>query len=234
MLLRLRYITGQWHNQPKNWGGKMFDFRRITLFCLEKRFSFRKMTVCSRNLEGRAPLVGLSYAYVTGHGPVGRFLVSSGRAGLQQCWSVRSLDVGGKRIFYKKFASTRKGLWPADLLRQQDQQVTQACTNENGNFSRCECFLNVRFVRSSWNEICFSKLQVYAAAVYANVAVDLIKPVRDTKSRNKQQPERYGSLMNLWHKSRNNMNAAKGNTITSKIINWFYVDEDVKHQKEAL
>jgi len=121
MLLRLRYITGQWHNQPKNWGGKMFDFRRITLYCLEKRFSFHKMTVCSKNLEGRAPLVGLSYAYVTGHGPVGRFLVSSGRAGLQQCWSVRSLDVGGKRIFYKKFACTRievsKTRWPVEAAR---------------------------------------------------------------------------------------------------------------------
>ena len=35
----------QWRSQPKNWGGKklgrakMFDFRQITLFCLEKRLS---------------------------------------------------------------------------------------------------------------------------------------------------------------------------------------------------
>ena len=35
----------QWRSQPKNWEvGKMFDFRRITLFCLEKRFSKHKMT----------------------------------------------------------------------------------------------------------------------------------------------------------------------------------------------
>ena len=35
----------QWCSQPKNWGrGKMFDFRRITLFCLEKRLSKHKMT----------------------------------------------------------------------------------------------------------------------------------------------------------------------------------------------
>jgi len=35
----------QWRSQPKNWGsGKMFDFRRITLFCLEKRLSEHKMT----------------------------------------------------------------------------------------------------------------------------------------------------------------------------------------------
>jgi len=35
----------QWRSQPKNWGrGKMFDFRRITLFCLEKRLSKYKMT----------------------------------------------------------------------------------------------------------------------------------------------------------------------------------------------
>jgi len=35
----------QWRSQPKNWGaGKMFDFRRITLFCLEKRLSKHKMT----------------------------------------------------------------------------------------------------------------------------------------------------------------------------------------------
>jgi len=35
----------QWRSQPSNWGGgKMFDFRRITLFCLEKRLSKHKMT----------------------------------------------------------------------------------------------------------------------------------------------------------------------------------------------
>ena len=35
----------QRRSQPKNWGcGKMFDFRRITLFCLEKRLSKQKMT----------------------------------------------------------------------------------------------------------------------------------------------------------------------------------------------
>jgi len=35
----------QWRSQPKTWGsGKMFDFRRITLFCLEKRLSEHKMT----------------------------------------------------------------------------------------------------------------------------------------------------------------------------------------------
>ena len=35
----------QWRSQPKNWwAGKMFDFRRITLFCLGKRLSKHKMT----------------------------------------------------------------------------------------------------------------------------------------------------------------------------------------------
>jgi len=29
------------------WGAKMFDFRRITLFCLEKRLSKHKMTIFS-------------------------------------------------------------------------------------------------------------------------------------------------------------------------------------------
>jgi len=38
-------IGSQWRSQPKNLGGgKMFDFRRITLFCLEKRLSKHKMT----------------------------------------------------------------------------------------------------------------------------------------------------------------------------------------------
>ena len=41
---------------PKVWeGGKMFDFRRITLFCLEKRLSKHKMTIFSKNLGGMAP-----------------------------------------------------------------------------------------------------------------------------------------------------------------------------------
>ena len=35
-----------WRSKPKNWGrAKMFDFRRITLFCLVKRISKHKMTV---------------------------------------------------------------------------------------------------------------------------------------------------------------------------------------------
>ena len=36
----------------------MFDFRRITLFCLEKRLSKHKMTIFSKNFGG-------------GHGPFG-------------------------------------------------------------------------------------------------------------------------------------------------------------------
>jgi len=38
----------------------MFDFRRITLFCLEKRLSKYKMTICSKNLWGMAPLTALA------------------------------------------------------------------------------------------------------------------------------------------------------------------------------
>ena len=46
-------ILNQWRNQPKNlWGGIMFDFRRITLSCLEKRLSKHKMTMFSKNLVG--------------------------------------------------------------------------------------------------------------------------------------------------------------------------------------
>ena len=37
---------------PKILGGKTFGFRRITLFCLEKRLSKHKMTIFSKNLVG--------------------------------------------------------------------------------------------------------------------------------------------------------------------------------------
>jgi len=60
----------QWRNQPKNWGGqkilgdKMFDFRRMTLFCLEKSLSKHKMTTFSKYLRrGMAPLAPPGYAY---------------------------------------------------------------------------------------------------------------------------------------------------------------------------
>jgi len=36
-------------------GGKMFDFRRITLFCLEKRLSKHKITIFSKNFGGSWP-----------------------------------------------------------------------------------------------------------------------------------------------------------------------------------
>jgi len=49
----------QWRNQPKKlWGpkklvgAKVYDFRRITLFCLEKRLLKHKMTIFSKNFRG--------------------------------------------------------------------------------------------------------------------------------------------------------------------------------------
>jgi len=41
----------------------MFDFRRITLFCLEKRFSKHKISIFSKNLGGMASLALPGYAY---------------------------------------------------------------------------------------------------------------------------------------------------------------------------
>ena len=43
----------------------MFDFRRITLFCLEKRLSKHKMTIFSKNWGGMAPFAPPGYAYVS-------------------------------------------------------------------------------------------------------------------------------------------------------------------------
>jgi len=57
-------LTGQWRSQPKNFGGaKIVDFRRIALFCLEKRLSKLKMTIFSENFGGHGPP---GYAFVTG------------------------------------------------------------------------------------------------------------------------------------------------------------------------
>jgi len=39
----------------KFWGTKLFDFRRITPFCLEKRLSKHKMTIFSKNFGGHGP-----------------------------------------------------------------------------------------------------------------------------------------------------------------------------------
>jgi len=54
------------HASPKIWeiqkfrGVKMFDFRQITLFCLEKHFSKHKMTMFSKNLGAMAHLAPLA------------------------------------------------------------------------------------------------------------------------------------------------------------------------------
>jgi len=49
---------------PNIWGDNMFGFRRITLFCLEKRLSKHKMTIFSKNLGGLVPFVPpTDYAY---------------------------------------------------------------------------------------------------------------------------------------------------------------------------
>jgi len=41
----------------------MFVFRRITLFCLEKRLSKHKMTTFSKNLGSHGPFSPRGYAY---------------------------------------------------------------------------------------------------------------------------------------------------------------------------
>jgi len=63
------YVT-QCSSQLKNLGGakkfggaKMFDFRRIALFCLEKRLSKHKMATFSKNLGGYGPFGPPGYAY---------------------------------------------------------------------------------------------------------------------------------------------------------------------------
>jgi len=45
----------------------MFDFRRIIVFCLEKRISKHKMTIFSTNLGGMASLPPHGYAYGAVH-----------------------------------------------------------------------------------------------------------------------------------------------------------------------
>ena len=55
------YVHAQWRSQPKIWGGKIFDFKWLTLFCLEKRLWKHKMTIFSKNLAGAiAPLAPLA------------------------------------------------------------------------------------------------------------------------------------------------------------------------------
>ena len=69
----------QWRSQPKNLGGgEVYDFRRITLFCLEKRPSKHKMTVFSEHLGGAWPLSPppLGYAYASLHSNTQRYQVS--------------------------------------------------------------------------------------------------------------------------------------------------------------
>jgi len=46
----------------------MFDFRRITLSCLEKYLSKRKMTIFSKHLGGYGPFGPPSYAYALNTG----------------------------------------------------------------------------------------------------------------------------------------------------------------------
>jgi len=52
---------------PKIWGDKTFDFRRINLFCVEKRLSKNKMTIFSKNFWGAWTLWPPGYAYVNGN-----------------------------------------------------------------------------------------------------------------------------------------------------------------------
>jgi len=48
-------------------GAKIFDIRRITLFCLENRLSKHKMNMFFKNLGGHGPLAPPGYVYVRDH-----------------------------------------------------------------------------------------------------------------------------------------------------------------------
>ena len=52
----------------------MFDFRRITLFCLEKRLSKHKITIYSKKLGDMVSLATPGYAYVSKYCKDRRFL----------------------------------------------------------------------------------------------------------------------------------------------------------------
>jgi len=41
----------------------MFDFRRITLLCLDERLSKHKMTICSKTFWGNGPSAPPGYGY---------------------------------------------------------------------------------------------------------------------------------------------------------------------------
>jgi len=65
----VRQCPVQWRSQPKNLGGaKMFDFRRMTLFCLEKRYQSTKWLYFLKICWGHGPSASSGYAY----DPVGR------------------------------------------------------------------------------------------------------------------------------------------------------------------
>jgi len=53
--MALTQAVGSGVASPKIGGVKMIDFRRITLFCVEKRISKHKMTIFSKNLGDHGP-----------------------------------------------------------------------------------------------------------------------------------------------------------------------------------
>ena len=62
-LLLIPMVYGSGVASPKTWGGKVYDFRRITLFYLEKRLSKHKMPIFSENLRGEWPFGPPGYTY---------------------------------------------------------------------------------------------------------------------------------------------------------------------------
>jgi len=106
----------------------MFDFRRITLFCLEKRLSKHKMTMFSKNLGGAWPLcptaslrlwlqIGLTNTSrcVSGSTVVKIFFYAlsyrtNGPRLLQNSWSQRTCQLNTRGVTQLTFCSTEY-LW---------------------------------------------------------------------------------------------------------------------------
>ena len=83
------------------WGAKIFDFRRITLFCLDKRFSKHKMTIFSKNLGGLWPLwppLGYAYAFISTPGHHKNRRQSRSRGATSMWWNIDSISATNATI----------------------------------------------------------------------------------------------------------------------------------------
>jgi len=135
--------------------GVMFDFRRITLFCLEKRLSRHKMTIFSKILGGYGPSSPPGYAYESKYC---FFFKHNQKKTATRLFSFSKTDSVGTKLYHASHISNNN-------VASLHQVNVGSCSRQYANF------LQISQVKNKDKNESGSQENVYCFVIIANSVI---------------------------------------------------------------